>query len=307
MDELEETFGEEFAEQYEKQVQQRRQQRESVSDEGKAEIADKAVNQNAFKQDNEPHFTHKTNEGITHDVLLMMLPNPDQEPIWNRVNKLDSGAVTCPLDYMGEWMSCLFNNPEDLRDMTPGSYYIVIGDMNQWENDAGEVFDQVSPVRGVISLEDAKQLAGKKLDDSGINEEEPEPEPAEEVNDPEPEDQPEPSFGGGSDEDEDEEDEEEGGFLGGGDEEEEPPATDEVDVGEVKSEVEELAAVDEQVWEVESGDPRLEKLGTMAAKRLDYDHEDEEVVEMVAGIALDRIQDEREEDEEEDDEEDALF
>ena len=45
----------------------------------------------------------------------------------------------------------------------------------------------------------------------------------------------------------------------------------------------------------------------MAAKRLDYDHEDEEVVEMVAGIALDRIQDEREEDEEEDDEEDALF
>ena len=298
MKELEETFGEEFAEQYEEQVNERRRQRESVSDEVKTQIADKAVNQDAFKQDNEPHFTHKTDSGITHDVLLMMLPNPDKEPIWSRVNKLDSGAATCPLDYMNEWMSCLFNNPEDLRDMTPGSYYIVIGDMNQWENDAGEVFDQVSPVRGVMSLPEAQEFAKQALDGSGINEEEPEPEPAEEVNE-EPDE--EPMFGGDSDDDEEEED-----IFGEEEEEDDSGPEDEITSSEVSTMVESLAEKDEEVWEVEQGDPRLEKLSRVICKRLEYDHENDAVLNTVGNLALERIEEEREAEEEED-EEDSLF
>lgn len=315
MDELEETFGSDFAEQYEEQIQERRRQRESVEESQKKQIAHKAVNENAFKQDNEPHFTHKSEEGVTNDVLLMMLPNPDNEPIWNRVNKLDSGAATCPLDYMGEWMSCLFNDPEDLKGMTPGEYYIIIGNMSQWENDAGEVFDQVSPVRGVMSLEEAREYASEALDESGINEPEPEPEPSEEVNEPEPEpeeeESPEPAFGGGSDDSGEEEEEESGdddsgaSFLGGDDEEEDE--AEKVEATAIFNEVEELAHTDPEVWEVERDDPRLQKLAAVAAKRAGYDHEDDDVVERVAQYCIQRVEQEREEEEDGDDEEDNLF
>lgn len=300
---LESTFGKEFAEEYEEQVQQRRREREEVDDKSLIAIADKAINQSAFKGDKEPHFMFTTDSGIDHDVLLMSLPDPDNEPIWNRVNKLDSGAVTCPLDYMGQWMSCLFNNPDHLRKLEPGDYGIIVGKMDTWEDEESEkVYDQVSPVRGVITLEEAEELAKKSLDDSDINESEQEeiPETTE-------------------DEDEDEEEEEDTSSSSifsssDDDEEEEEQSIDTPDYSDVANEVEELAVNDEQVWEIDEGDERLDVLAAVVASRLDLirdrddvDSLDDEILDSIRKDCLERIEEEVEGDKEEDDEEDQLF
>lgn len=310
---LEETFGSDFVDQFQEQVQERRRERQRITDEQKAEIAHEAINNAKFK-DGDPTFQYKTENGITHDVLLMMLPDPDGEPIWNRVNKLESGAVTCPLDYMGQWWSCLFNEPEDLERMEPGEYYIVIGEQSIWEADSGQEYEQVSPVRGVLSLEEARQLAEQYLDaEGGINEpagesqEESMTEP-EDDDDEEEEESSTPSFASPSSDDEEEDDEDDGessGFLSDEDNEEEeeedesPPVT----YDEVAEVVEALGQKDSAVWEVNEGDERLGKLTRIVAKRLDLDTEDRELLLHVKDLAIRRINEEGEEE----DEDDSLF
>lgn len=307
-EELEETFGSDFVEQFEEEVNARRRERERITDEQKAEIAHDAVNNAKFKDGN-PTFDYKTENGITHDVLLMMLPDPDGEPIWNRVNKLDSGAVTCPLDYMGQWWSCLFNNPEDLERMEPGDYYIVVGEQTVWEAESGQEYEQVSPVRGVISLDEARDLAAQYLDDdTSINE----PGSEDEATDDEPEEDENddtPAFGGSSDDDgdEDEEEDDSPGFLSGDDDGDEDDDEDDepfVSYSDVANEVEELADKDDAVWEVSEGDERLNKLIKIIAKRLGVEPETQDDVDDIKQAALDRIQEESDDD---DDDDDSLF
>lgn len=299
-DQLEEAFGEEFAKGLNSEIQQRREERNKVSVEDRKHIAHKAINENELSTE-EPHFTYKSDNGITHDVLLMELPNMDNRHPLSMMNELDGGAVTQPLNYMDEFMSCLFNDPDELKKLNPGDWCLAIGNMSQWEKDTGEMVDQLSPVRGIVPLDEAQEMADEYLSSQGISEPEPDEEETIDVNEEEPEDTTE----------EETTEDDGGGFLGGGDdeEEEEEDDTPQVSYDDVAGVVEVLSEKDDQVWEVEEGDERLKKLTKVAAKQLDLDTEDPEVLEAVKDHCLARIEEEREdeEEEEEDEEEDTLF
>lgn len=303
MTDLSETFGEQFAEQYENERRQRMQERESIDDETKRMIAAKAVESDEFSGE-EPHFQFKSETGITHDVLLMTLPDLDDGTVFSRfMNQLDSGAVTCPLDYMGDWMSCLFNNEEDLTGMEPGASYLVIGNLDQWENDKGEMNDQVSPVRGVISMDQVKSWASDSVseevneepDMSGINE----PEPEKEADEPEPEPEPEPE--------EEKDDAPELNFGGGGDGEEEEDEDGSIltpqDEDNIQSELDTLVEHKEEIVEFDEDDDRWNDVGQYVMQQLDL-AEEEEVFEAVKDESVDYVL-ENEEEEEEDDEDDT--
>jgi len=304
--ELENTFGSDFASGVEEKIRQRQREREKVSEEDRAEIAHLAINENKFK-DEEPTFTFKSDSAVTHDVLLMQVPNPNNKHAFTMVNELDSGAVTMPLNYLGEFMSCLFNDQDELKKLDEGDWAIVIGQMDQWEDDKGKLHDQVSPVRGVITLDEAREYADGHLSgdgtsdpDSGTDDSSSEDDSGEDM----------PDFATSDDGDEEEEEEEDdgsGSFLGGGDDEdeEEEDDTPDVEYDEVAPVVETLSQKDDAVWELEEGDDRLDKLTQIITKQLELE-ETEEVFEAVQSHALDRIAEEQE-DEEDEEEEDALF
>jgi hypothetical protein len=305
---LEDTFGESFAEQYEQEKQKRMQERNSVDDETRRAIANKAVEE--FRQHpDEPQFTYASEAGVKHDVLLMTLPDLDEGTVFSRfMNQLDSGAVTCPLDYMGEWMSCLFNNEEDLTNMTPGKEYLVIGQLDKWENDQGEMNDQMSPVRGVVSMDEVQKWSSDNIDEE-VNETSSEPD-MDDINEPEPEPEEEESSG---------DDDEGGSFLGDVSEDEEEEEDDGLPEEDINQEIDLLIEhKGEEMFEIEEGDERLQDVGVYVIKQDTVDlEEDEEVLEEVMDYSLDYInnhpenpanqEDDEEEEEEEDDAEESLF
>jgi len=308
MTSLEDAFGEEFAESVEQEVQKRRTERNQLTDESRRMISHLAINEGKM-EGGDPRFTYKTEEGITHTVMLMQLPNPREGSAWNYVNELDSGAISMPLEYLGEWISCLFNDKDEARKLEEDEYYLVAGQADTWTNDQGEENEQLSPVRGVISLDEAKSLADEHMEQQGFgsssdDEEDDEPE---ETEDEEVEEEPEedevdesdddddsPIFGSSSDDDDEEEDEEE----------DDEPALDAAR-SDVEAIVEELAEQEPEVWDVHEDHPELETLMTVVFDRLGLDPDDEDVVEEATEIVLDRVEEEQED--EEDDEEDGLF
>lgn len=308
MPDLEDTFGSEFAEQYEQERKRRMQERQKIDDETAHAIAAKAVEE--FRDNpSEPHFQYQSETGITHDVLLMTLPDLEEGTVFSRfMNQLDSGAVTCPLDYMGEWMSCLFNDEEDLTKMEPGNEYLVVGELDQWENDKGEMNDQVSPVRGVISLTEVKKWSGDDIDEDinetpdmdGINE----PAPEEVEEEPEPEEE--------AEEEEDEEEEEKKpsiSFDTGDDEDEEEEEEDEmVPEDDVEDEMDLLVEHKEEVLEIEEGDDRLEDVVYYVQDELDLPDEEEVLIE-IRDLVLEYLEETRgeEEEEEEEDSSESIF
>lgn len=301
MDELIDAYGEDFVSDLKGTIAERREQRNSLTDEDRIGIADKAINQGAFAE-GDPKFQYTNDNGITHDVLLMESPNPESKPWYSMANKLDSGAVTLPLLYLGEFMSCLFNDPDIPKEMEEGEWYIVAGRMTQWEDQQGNMHDQVSPVRGVLTHDEAVKLAEKYLDESDINESE--PEPSDEVNE-EPAGEEEPPDKSEV-QDDDQQSEEALGFGSGDDEEEEDDGTPDIDYGDVSEVVEALADSEPTVWELEKGDGRLDKLGAVVCQRIGYlNHENAEHIIAVKELCLQRIDEESES--EEDDEEAALF
>lgn len=306
MADLENTFGSEFAEQYKQEIAKRREERQKVTDEVRAEVAHLAVNEGKFK-DGDPNFSITTEADVTHDVLLMQLPQLEGKSVFGYASELDSGAVTCPLDYMGEWMSCLFNDPDDLKRMEEGEHYVIIGNLDQWENDQGQLQDQVSPVRGVLSLEEAKELGDAYLDGDI---------PDSDGEDKEEESDDSDGIFGDDDSSDDEEEEEEGGNGGGGldgflsEEDEEEEDGPDVDYDDVSGVVEVLADKDEVVWDLEEGDDRVEKVVNITVKQLELDEDDEAVEDAVRDHVLNRISEGPEaeaEEEEEEDEEDKMF
>ena len=173
MTSLEDTFGEEFAKNLQGKIAERREQRNRVTDEIKREIANKAVNEGAMEQaihEGEPHFQYKDQNGVTHDVLLMDAPDPNNKPWHSMANELSSGAVTIPLNYLGEFMSCLFNDPEIVRHMEQGESYLVVGQLDTWEPEDGEPRDQLQPVRGVMTMAEVQRHAEEWLNENGPNE-----------------------------------------------------------------------------------------------------------------------------------------
>lgn len=305
MADLEDTFGEDFAEGIEQTIQERRQERQQVSEETKREIANLAINEGKMHH-GDPMFEYSTEEGITHDVLLMQLADPREGTVWNQVNQFENGGFSIPLDYLGEWIYSIFNDESMAKKMEEGEWYVVIGNLDTWEPDEGDPQDQLSPVRGVMSLEETKKFASEYMDDEGFGSEE-------ESTETETEDT--------TDEDTSSSDDAKGSVFGGGeedssDEDEEKEAQSESDntpaidasVNEVHNIVEDLAEEEEEVWDVTAGHDELDTFVMVICDRLDLDYDNDEVKKEVAEIALDRVDEgPAEEEEEEDDEEEALF
>lgn len=293
---LEDAFGSDFADHVSQRVQERRAEREKISDETAMAIADLAINQGAF-EGGDPMFEYTTDEGITHNVLLMQLAEPREGSVWQQANQLDSGAVSIPLDYLGQWIWSIFNDKSMAKKMEPGEWYIVVGNLTQWERDDGSSQDQFSPVRGVLSLEEAKSLANEAMEgESSASTEDVIP------TDDEPE--------------EDEEDDSVKESIFGGEEEEEDPEEEEpeqedfsdVDVTyeEVANTVEDLADQEPEVWEVTPEHSEFDTFMQVLCEKLGLDYSEERVRKAVANMALDRIN-EGQKDDDEDDEESKLF
>ena len=303
-DELAKTFGEDFAQSYQQEVEKRRRQREEVSDEVMADIVSQAINGNKITPEN-PVFQYTTDEGITHDVALVTFPDPQSKPIWSYMNELDSGAVSIPFDYMDDWISCLFNDSNMLQDCDPGEMYLLAGEMDQWETDSGEINDQFSPVRGVVSLEEAREMADESMEQQGFSDsgEEPEPEEEPEVGAieeevaeeaaVEEEQEPEPDAESSSTPSLDLNDSgDDSGDLG----------VDDETYSSIANKVEGLAESEPEVWNVTEDDSdRINKLVKVICNQLDLADEDS-----VRSVALDRIEEGPQEDDDSDDE-DSLF
>lgn len=286
MGELEDTFGAEFAEKVQQRTQERRAEREKISEETARTISHLVINEEQFGE-GDPMFTYSTDEGVQHDVLLMQLGDPASGSIWSQVRELESGAVSVPLDYLGQWVWSIFNDPSMARQMEEDQYYIVVGRLDEWEREDGTTQDQMAPVRGVIGLEQAKELASEALEAQGFagETEEVEPEP---------------------------EEEEVGGILASGsDSEEEEPEEPSLPVtySDVANVVEHLGEEEEEVWEVTEDHEELDTLLTVVCGRLDgVDYEDEDHRREIKEMSLDRISEgPPEEETTEETEEDRLF
>lgn len=315
-DKLSDTFGEDFAEQVQEKIQERRAERERVSEENLRTISHLARNEEKFK-DGDPQFQYTTDEGITHTALLMQLAEPRNGSVWNEVNRLDSGAISLPLNYLDEWVWSIFNEEQMARKMEEGEWYLVVGNLTTWEPDDGPPQDQLSPVRAVLSMDEVQELADEYIEeeegftgDQDQEEEEAEPEP-----EPEPEQETEEE----DDTEEEESDSDSGGIFDGedGDDEEEEEEDDEepaasVTYTEVANIVEGLAEEEDEMWELHADHDELQTVAMVVMDKLDgvqYDHMEErkEVIDMV----LDRVDEgpagEEEEEEDEAPEEDNLF
>lgn len=318
--ELADTFGEEFVQEFQQERRKRMAERQKVSEETRLEIADRAVNQGEMQGGN-PRFSHTTDSGVTHDVLLVTVPDPPGRTYWSYKTEGDEGSISLPLDYMGEWIWSWFNDAEMAERLVPGENFIVIGNMSVWERDDGTENDQFSPVRGILSIEQVNDLADKALESEGIESDDMEsPMVSDSGGEAEAETSTSSSGGGGvsalMEEDEEEEDDS-SSFLGSDEGEDEEEV--EVDYADVEQEVETLAEKDERVWELtEDDEARLAKMVNVVAGRLGYETTAEgEVVNddveaqirshIITRIVREREMAEEEDEEDEEEEEESLF
>lgn len=313
-DELTEVFGEDLAKNVQSKIAERREERNSVTDEQLQEICDLAINEGKFK-DGDPQFSYTTENNVTHNALLMQVPDPNNGTVWEYLDEPWDGAASLPLDYLGEWMNVTFPDKNKLAeaDLDPQSWFIVIGEINTYDAQDGTEKESLL-AREIISIFNAREIAEQALEGEGFSKseqeetvQEQEPEPPE----PEPEDDTEEEFAEEEEEDDDDEEEKSssGGGLGGllsgddDDEEEEEPETD-IDYDEVEGVVNVLGEKDEQVWEVDVHDPddeRADKLTGIVAKEIE-----EEDTEAVRDVVAEVIESETE-DEDDDDMTDSLF
>lgn len=299
MTDLEDTFGPEFADHVEQRTQERRQERERLTDETKAAIADKAINQQGF-HGGDPMFEYTSENGITHNVLLMQLAEPREGSVWNMARELNSGAISVPLEYLGQWIWSIFNDIEEAKKLEHDKWYIVAGNLDTWEPDDGDPQDQLSPVRGIMSLEEARELADKEMDSEGFGEEE-DAVPDSAFGDDEEESEPEPE----------QDDEGEGGIFGGSDDDEEEAEeeTDDVTIDATASDiynvVEDLADEEDEVWEVTPEHSDWDTFILVICDKLGLDPDNENVAKQVGEMAMDRVDEGPQKDQT--GEEDSLF
>lgn len=307
---LEDTFGSDFAEQFERERQSRIQSRQNVTEEAKMGIANAIVNEQELSPQ-EPMMQYQAEGGVTHDVLLMTLPDPQNDTVWTYLNELQSGAVSLPMDYMGDWMSTLFNEKEHVKKMEPGEEYIVIGELDQWTPEGSdEPQDQLSPARAALTLEEVKEYAQKYMDGEmeGINDGSSSEESADsafdssDTSDEEETEEEEPET-----EDEEEEDGDSGSAFGsfGSDDEsddEEEDEDDETDVQEDKvvAELENIMSQKPEVEDLEEGDDELQDVALFIMEQRGYEEVDEDVLEEYKTIIIDHISDDEEKEEEDD-------
>lgn len=324
MTDLEETFGEEFAENIKQKTAERRQERNRVTQKQLAEICAEAINENRF-DDGEPQFNWTTENGVTHTVLLVQVPDPDGGEVWEHLSEPWDGAARLPLEYLGEWYWSTFPQKDDLKPLEQGDWAIVVGSIEENEGDDGDVFRNIYPVRGIATLAEAKECAEEAMSEEGFSksddDEEKAPEPddfagsGEEDEEPEEEEETDDSPFDDDDDEEEEEEESSSGGSGGGlkalaggddDEEEEEDDDDPVDYDEVAGFIEDLAEKQDedeepQIMELEEGDDQLQKLVQITVSQTGEENE-----EGVLDVILDVIEGHRDEEEEEEDDDDDL-
>lgn len=321
-DELSEVFGEDLAESVRNKRAQRQQERNEVSEKQMAAICAKAINDGMFHSDEgDPQFSYKTENGITHTVRLMQVPEPNNGTVWEYLQEPWEGAASLPFDYLGEWQRCTFTDKALLKKVDMGDWAIIVGRIDTYTRDDGSEAESML-VRGMATLSEAQEYAQKYLEDEGFDpgsgeaievpgdtsedesedepskedlvEDEPEPEPEPEESEPEPEEsEPEPEP---EPEPEEDDDEELGDFLNGDDEEdEEEEEVVNLPYDDIANLVEQLGDQEEAVWEVTKGDDRLKRLTEVVCNKLDLDDKSR-----VAEIILDVIEEHNSDDEEED-------
>jgi len=316
MADLTDTFGEEFAKRYQQEKRKRQERRNKVDEETMGAICARAINQNEFEGGN-PQFEFTDEQGVTHTVMLMQFPDMESDTVYTYANELSSGAVSIPFDYMGEWVSCLFNEgKEKVAEFTEGDHYILVGEHGTYTSNNGDEREQLSPVRGIANLDEAKNLADKFMSDEGFGE-----------SDDTGEDDP---FGGdatdGDDDVPDMTDRESGSsdsgsddpFADAGDDDSEDTDDDTADlfseveddededdypIDEVQEVVDALGDKDDRVWEVDEGSKRHKKLTNVVMNRVDGADDEERT----ANEVINYIHGDDEDEPEEDDEEDNLF
>lgn len=329
MTDLEETFGEDFAQHVQKKTAERREERNRVTEEQLAEICSLAINEQKF-DDGDPMFQYTTENGITHDAILMQVPDPDNSEVWDYMEEPWEGAVSLPLEYLGEWYSSTFFNKEDLKKIneqdgaSQGSWLIAVGSMEDREADDGKTYTNVD-VRGVATLNEAQKYASADLaDEFGTDESEPEESDDDSAADPGDFATDDDSEGGDeaesdsedvddSDEEEDNSDSSSSGGLNDlldddDDEEEDDEEEKTVDYDEVAHTVEELAEKQDddeepQIMNLTPEDDKFGRLSEIVAKQCDYDDVDA-VAEVVGDVIVGQPEDDEEE-EEDDDEDDT--
>lgn len=321
MSELEDVFGEDFAQNVQERTAERRQERNQLTEEQMAEIAHLSINEGKFEE-GDPQFTYTTDAGVTSSILLMQVPDPDNSEVWTHLSEPWEGAAKLPLDYLGQWYWSVFPDKKDVAEIQQGDHVIVSGAIEENEGDNGETYYNIYPVRGIMKLNEAKEMAAEFSGDADFEEDEDTDSDFEESADDEEseeaesdDDEEETSDDSDSGLDFDSDDGDSGGGLDGlmGDDEEEEEEEEEEDEEEVVP-YEEIAATVEkladnqdpeeepQVYEIDEGTEQHKRLSKVVANKLDIDN-----LEGVADVVIDVIDEHREEEEEEEDETNKLF
>lgn len=168
-DELEDVFGEDFAKGIRERTAERRQERNRVTEEQMKKICSMAINDNKFDpSEGDPTFSFTTENGITHQVLLMQVPDPQNGEVWEHLSEPWEGAARLPLEYLGEWYWSTFPEKKDVANLAQGDWIVVVGEIEENEGDDGQVYRNVYPVRGVATLSEAKEYAEQALEEGGF-------------------------------------------------------------------------------------------------------------------------------------------
>ena len=321
MTDLDDVFGEEFAQHVQEKTAERRQERNRLTEEQMAEVAHLAINEGKFEE-GDPQFTYTTDNGITHNILLMEVPDPEGGEVWEHLSEPWEGAARLPLSYLGEWFWSTFPEKKDVASLEQGDHCIIAGAIEESEGDDGQIYKSIYPVRGVMTLDKAQEMAGKFEGDADFEEEsDPDDDFAEdtsEVEEDEEEEESESESEGGLAFDSDSDDSSGGGLDGlmGDDDTDEEETTEEEETEEdtpvpyedIAAKVETLADDQDpnespQVYEIEEGSEHHQRLSVVVANQLDIEDE-----EAVADVVIDVIDGHRDdEEEEEEDETNKLF
>lgn len=318
MSDLEDVFGEDFAKHVSQRTAERRQERNRLTEKQMAKVAHLAVNEGKF-EDGDPQFTFTTENGITHSVMLVQVPDPDNSEVWDHLSEPWDGAARLPLEYLGQWYWSTFPEKKDVAKLEQGDHAIVAGSIDESEGENGEIYYNIYPVRGVLTLEEAQDYASRSLSDFEDDEDEgtsdddfistDDDDVEEEEDDDSASDDDGLAFdsddsggSGGLDDLMDDGDDE--------DEEEEPePAVQSASVPyeDIAAMVEKLSENQDpdeepQVFEIQEGSEHHQRLTTVVCNNLQLSEE-----EAVAEVIMDVIEGHREDEEDEDDETELLF
>jgi len=162
MGELGDILGEDFEEEYNSTREQRREQARRVDTETMMEICYEAIEGGGFEGD-EPRFRFDAGE-IDHDVLLMESPNKDLQKFRH---DLGENAMSMGMFHLDQLFSCAFNEEmlDVLDKIQQETFYVVAGRYEEKTEVEGggnkKTYYNISPVRGILPLDKAKEYAEK--------------------------------------------------------------------------------------------------------------------------------------------------